>query len=561
MSETLDEFLDKKTEVETVPLISVEGIAAIGEIIREQTNRGFYANEIEQIMEGREFVNKRGKLAKRIKRNLKKLYGENIAPEAMSDIGNKANQYTLRDGTYKVEITRDLAGTVGAFGDDESCFQEGHENDHHLFAMDDNSDFYAVRIYRQTGSRLARSWGWDSGDGFVVFNAYGMTLYKIAKITSQALNQDMRQIQFNFDGWLNDRNCYAIGGDPKAVTLRAKCNPERYQNNGQQGYCTYCDNTIYDDDDFHMADNGGMYCRACWDDNFHRCNHCHIWHRREHVHLQRVRGLHGTQNICPDCLEHFILCVGCKIRCHSRHITETNLGALCARCIENDVLVCNDCDDHVFRSACQYWQEDDNGRSYVRPMCADCYQDRDDIRNGLSSTPDQSPVCTDCGRWIPLTINENGQCQPCAKYPGGWKRVICGICGNRHFHPLDPELYSSCDHCSQCYIVAKRENSEVRPAVIMDRPCAIFCSISDDYMNCVECVQERQISNVHLIAPTFNGVRFNGGGIENAPNVVPSGDVRIYAQTDDVGVGALPLAADDVVTWHLAPNREDTGGD
>lgn len=542
MSETLDEFLNKKTEVETVPLISIEGIAVIGDIIRTQTGRKFYNSEIEQIMEGREFVNKRGKLAKRIKRNLKKLHNENITPEAMSDIGNKANQYTLRDGAYTVEITRDLAGTVGMFGDSDSCFQEGHENDHHLFAMDDNSDFYAIRIYRQSGSRLARSWGWDSGDGLVVFNAYGMTLYKVAKIASQALKQDMRQIQFSFDGWLNERRCYAIGGDPEAVTFRAYCHPEQYQNDNHQGYCVHCDSTIYDDDNYHMSDGGDMYCSSCWREQFKRCDHCHSWYDREQIHLQSVRGLHGTQRVCPACRERYILCAGCNIRCHSRHITETNLGALCSRCIENETLVCNDCDDHVFQSACQYWQEDDNGRSYVRPMCADCYRDRDDVQHGLSSTPDQSPVCTGCGHWSPLTINEQGQCPLCVKYPGGWQSVICGICGETHHHPLDPELYSDCEHCSPCYTVARRNKPEVRPAVIVDRPCAIFCSLSEDYNSCVDCVQERQIGNVHLITPTFNGIGFNGGQMENAPNVIARGDVRLYVQSNDVGVGAEDTA-------------------
>ena len=493
MSETINEYLDKKTEVETVPLISGDGIAIIGDIIRTQTGRGFYPNEIEKIMEGREFVNKRGKLAKRIKRNLKKLYDLNIAPEAMSEIGNKANQYTLRDGTYTVEITRDLAGTVGMFGDSESYFQEGHENDHHLFAMDDNRDFYAVRIYRQSGSRLARSWGYDSGNGFVVFNAYGMTLYKVAKITSQALEQDMRQVQFSFDGWLNDRHCYAIGGEPKATTFSAYCHPGEHEDNDHQGYCCRCDGTIYEDDTYHMDDNGEMYCYDCWQENFHRCGYCHEWSLKDEVHLQSVRGLHGTQHVCNDCKYHYTLCAHCNIRCHDHHMTMTNLGDLCSRCIENETLICNDCGEHVFRSTCQYWQEDQGDHSLVRPMCADCHQDREDVQNGLSSTPDQSPVCTDCGRWSPLTINEQGQCQTCAKYPGGWKQVICGICGDTHFHPLDPDLFDTCDHCSQCYTVARRENPEVRPAVIVDRPCAMFCSLSDDHTNCSDCVQNKHI--------------------------------------------------------------------
>ena len=414
MSKSFKDNLDQKTAVETAPEISNDGVEVIHNIIMEHTDYHFYYGDMEQLLEGREFVNRRGKLSKRIKRNLKKMYNLSLPNEALTAIGNQAHRYTLRDGTYQVEVSQDLAGTVGLFGDSDSCFRDGHENGHHLVAMDEHPDFYAVRIFRESGSRLARSWGYDSGDGFILFNAYGITLNKVASLLSLALDQPMREVMFSFDGWLNDRSCFAIGGDARNTSYSAYCDPES-QREDDIGACEHCDNRLHDGEDYHMADWGDMYCEGCWSDLFHRCDHCHQWMESDINPFQSVRGRHGTQHVCMTCRDnYYTLCDHCDRRIHPIHMADgCDLGNLCQRCFDTKVAICPDCNGQVFQNDTQTWQEEHGDHNEFSGLCHSCYQDRNDAQQGLSSTPDQSPVCTGCGSWSPLSIKEDGRCSVC----------------------------------------------------------------------------------------------------------------------------------------------------
>jgi hypothetical protein len=465
-------------------------------VLEYHTPRCWYIEEVEVVMGGREFVNNRGKVAKRIRRNLKSKHEISISPEVVSEIGNIANRYTLREKQYTIELTRDLYGTVGNFGDDNSCFREGHENYHHLLAMDDRPDFYAVRVYNHHGSPTARSWAYDSGDGgLVLFNAYGVTLYKIAKLLGYALEEEFRQVSYNYDGWLNQRNCYAVGGDPEAKIFRVYIHPDEYEDQEGREYCCDCDreiNTEYDE--YMIADHGDVYCWPCWRRDRTQCRHCGNWHLDYETTFTDVYYFSDQQiAVCENCLHHYHPCENCGGRHRSRNMTEQEVGGallrLCGDCRRYRLGHCGQCEELHLNSNLKPWIEEGYIQEHV---CPDCY----DMRSGISATPGTSPICRDCGAWVPTTIGEDGRCQNCGDQGDTAETetadngsAMCGICGIVHEH----EFMHDCQHCHDCGEIATASGSDYIQIAVFDRPCARFCDdvVRNGNAACVPCVQHR----------------------------------------------------------------------
>ncbi len=63
------------------------------------------------------------------------------------------------------------------------------------------------------------------------------------------------------------------------------------------GYCSECDEPIYEGDEYHQTDNGQLLCESCYNDMFAECEMCgNVVSDDELVFLGDIR-------ICPDCLE------------------------------------------------------------------------------------------------------------------------------------------------------------------------------------------------------------------------------------------------------------------
>jgi hypothetical protein len=204
-------------------------MSAIRRLINDNTPQStITVTQFMAIAGGRERVNRQGKMSKRIKRNLFREYGIKLSDEVVQQIGNLMDQNSLSAREYMVEYTTDFEGTVGNFGDYGSCFRPGHEYEHHLWAMhklagQEPGNFSAVRVYRASGSRLARAWVYHAHDGAaVLFNGYGIPLDKIALLASKLDDIDPRLVELYGDLCINwTTKCEALGGTESSYRVNA----------------------------------------------------------------------------------------------------------------------------------------------------------------------------------------------------------------------------------------------------------------------------------------------------------------------------------------------------
>jgi hypothetical protein len=333
--------------------LSKEGFSLVCDLVRFES--GVTITEVET--DGREIVNRGGKIAKRIRNNMRRIHGVKLSDALVQEIGNIANNYTLSAGVYYVEYTQDMEATVGRFGDSNSCFQEGHENYHHLLAMDDDPDFGALRIYsddpdtaRHGSANLARAWTFtDPQDGaMVIWNAYGITLYKITLIASKAFGKPWRKVEISGDVYINNSQVYAIGGEKNRYYFSV--DPDSYRNNGPD--CYGCGRHIDTDWDWCHQDNDGDYwCQNCFGENFFTCDHCgyHIHNDNSYRHDIHTVGSNTVRlTVCDRCLDrHYHTCVHCKRNYHGEDVVERDGHAdrVCHNCIENHAYsICDICE-------------------------------------------------------------------------------------------------------------------------------------------------------------------------------------------------------------------------
>ena len=221
----------EKNTVSVDAVVRNTGMNEIRRLINDSHSRPFMTrSELLRIAGGRERVNRQGKMTKRIKRNLRRERNITLPDSVIEQIGNIMDQNSLTARDYIVEYTNDFDGTVGNFGDDGSCFQDGNEFHHNLLAMAANHrQFSAFRVYRANGDNLARAWAHHATDGAtVLFNGYGIALDKIALLASKLDDCEPRRVTLYGDICLNERDAEAVGGDQSQY--RFEIHPSRYRN-------------------------------------------------------------------------------------------------------------------------------------------------------------------------------------------------------------------------------------------------------------------------------------------------------------------------------------------
>lgn len=301
---------------ESVSLPSVIDIQGIEEIIRiVGMATGIYLTR--ELLDGYERVNSNGKLAKRIKRNLKRELDVNLPDYTLTGIGNTVNKWSLKDDIYLVEYIDDLLSIVGQFSDDDSCFQEGHQNYHHLLAMNDkHSGIQAFCVYRSTGSNLGRAWCYNAEDGAkVYFNAYGLHLDKIAKLAGVLHKMPERTgyIRSDQNIWLNNGgSAYIVGGDKDTENYRMDLqDPDSYAPHR----CDDCGRPIWDESNaIEFEDDGDYftYCSPCYRRMFWTCERCDTRMSQNSDIMQRINGSSQYSIVCLSCAqEHYSRCDHC----------------------------------------------------------------------------------------------------------------------------------------------------------------------------------------------------------------------------------------------------------
>ena len=288
---------------------------------------------IDRILGGREIVNSRGKIAKRIRNNMRREHGIAISPAVISEIGNLANNYSFPGGDHVIEITSDLMGTVGKFGDASSCFQPGGAYHSNLLAMIASDRCEALRVYSSEGDRVARAWiynGRESGENYrILFNAYGERLNKIADIMAAAIGGDPRPIDLNADIYINSSEGIIFGGGEDRRSYEIEIQP------GEN--CEDCERFLPEGEAIDYE--GDPYCYSCYHDRFVDCERCDLTIDRDDAYYE------GGANYCEDCEGEIMH--NCE-RCGDRFLREGESeigGDYCEDCASEIVYYCEDCGD------------------------------------------------------------------------------------------------------------------------------------------------------------------------------------------------------------------------
>ncbi len=426
----------------------------------------FYSKEefdlCESLLGGRETVNKRGKLAKRLRSNVKRELGYKLTPEQMSTIGNIAANHSTASGKFLYEDTNvmDMAHSSG-FGDDSSCFYleygSGH-NFHHRIAMEQDQDerFRLIKVYSKEDEPTARAFVYtDLSDGAqLVFNAYGaLSRIKIASILATDLDLGVsRKVQFTSDVYINDDGASAIGGDQDCESYHVRINVGDYvdQVHEYDEYsesCENCDQALDTEYGEYRIDEdtGSYYCEDCYLSIFTYCNDCNQEYDTRHTLFYDVGT--DSESVCETCYRNnYAECEECGNLDRLEDMDEINGAILCDSCQSSSTGNCVLCEE-------RYYPCEKSEREYCE-SCTDSLK-IELLRASESNCPtcftaDGRPfnnlvVCPDCRAGLHF------DCDDCRVHPLGTcanhYSVTKYVDTNKSYLRVNDQFPLTCDHC------------------------------------------------------------------------------------------------------------------
>ena len=385
--------------IEIAAMISTSGIAKVRTIIEGARERSA-AQQIEEsgesaisaypldwsaISAGNEIVNNRGKIAKRIKNNLRKEGIKLLDPE-ISEIGNIAANHSLQSREYVIEISAEIEDCIGQFGDGNSCFQSGGQYEAHGAAINGDPLFGMVLIYSGEGERLARALYYaPKSSGIILFNAYGLRLNQIADLFDQSPLEfgERRDCRISGDIYINEHSVFSFGIERDRINL--PLDPDDYDD-GER--CDDCGERL-DEDRYYNPDDysNTLYCGECYHERFWRCDKCDHDYDRESVTWSNVSGENWIDEVCEYCADDYYLeCKECgdlwlkddieNDLCDDCGIDCDDCGERCdiAESGENDL--CDECAIQRARSAINlpsiYCDCGERSAAEIGAICADC---------------------------------------------------------------------------------------------------------------------------------------------------------------------------------------------
>jgi hypothetical protein len=259
------------------------------------------------LISGRELVNKGGKLAKRLKNNMRREHGIKLDPSLISEIGNIAHNYSLAGGDHIIELTSDLENTAGSFGDSGSCFQSGGAYHNHLRAMEYSGDFLALRVYSGEGDRRARAWIYIGDHLPILFNSYGERLNKLADLYAAASEREIGKWQWiDLDSrlYINNGEGILIGGEGDREDYYIDCDPDDCNDYYEGEHCEDCGGAIADHE--LCEHEGDHYCEDCFHRLFSMCDNCEDYYTSDQmsdrpIHKIAASGRVIDRHYCEDC--------------------------------------------------------------------------------------------------------------------------------------------------------------------------------------------------------------------------------------------------------------------
>jgi hypothetical protein len=317
---TIRNLVDDERRVASEKLIGTKARLEIKKLIYDAVEVITY----DELFGGDELVNRSGKLAKRLKNNIKKTYDVKLPQDVLEQIGNVAYLDTLESGEYRVKLTGDMA-THGDFGDSGSCFLPGHENYHHFCGMDEDSRYFVIKVWRD-GKSFARCWAFvphsESGQVMVLFNSYGLVMDKMRNVVANAFPElrMFTEIGFDTDVYGNgDRCVFTVNGHT----------PERSSYYGDVSIgriCCSCDEVIEDGEEYEV--DGDYLCECCFNERYVLCTSCD----RPVEYGDEVNI--GWDAYCYDCAHSYhTRCDDCGEWIDNDFIHEDNGDDVCEDCL------------------------------------------------------------------------------------------------------------------------------------------------------------------------------------------------------------------------------------
>ena len=295
--------------------------------------------------------NSQGIFTKRLSKYFYDTYGVKFTPSQLETIGNHAKSNSIDNKNFNIAITRNFNWRSGDFGDHGSCFW-GDRNG--ARTMLDENGAYAVLFYKKGNnneryypkgySGYGRAWLVNIDDGFIIFNAYGISLQSVAHILFSISNSSYyRKIYLYNNGddtgilYINGSRGWIIGDIDKIKDLN------EYDLGWDESYstCDHCDRYIDEDDSYEV--DGYYYCEDCYYDLFKECDDCgKVVSKDSTYYIESCE-----KEVCENCYrENYFDCDDCDETYKNKeaNILENLDKTLCNNCTRN-YTQCEQCND------------------------------------------------------------------------------------------------------------------------------------------------------------------------------------------------------------------------
>lgn len=258
----------------------------------------------------------RGTFPKRAAAFWRKDCGLKCPQSFIAQLGDVARLHTPEFRTYFFRFVAEFDWQDGDYGDEGSCFWGDRSGARSL--MQENG-FRAVQFVSERGNGYARAWMKQMGAKWILFNAYGLTLTKMAQVLAGFWGVAYKNIRLrnsdNTTGLL-----YINGGQGVLLGNRSTIAPFNTIDFGMVnvGQCSECGQSL-DVNDFMQTVGNTLYCRDCFHERYIVCQSCdEIADREDSVSIE------NEGYVCESCYNYgdYTSCEFCGSSWHSHRIQE-----------------------------------------------------------------------------------------------------------------------------------------------------------------------------------------------------------------------------------------------
>jgi hypothetical protein len=253
------------------------------------------------------WVTRRGKLPKRIANFYYRTHAIKLPSGLVSQIGNLGHQHTSTGKTFHFQFVDRIDWEAGDFDDYGSCLFS--YNSDGLDAMIENGT-WAICFYEgDTYDGMGRAWLYNTGDFWIVWNAYGYETREVARMLAQFWGVGYERIALRNNGssdgqvYINSGAGFAVG--PHSVIR----NVNRFDFEWDVPYsyeCEGCGDGMTEDEQYLGPDYQSL-CWECFHEVAEQCNYC-----SEAFYKDGVKWV-GDYPYCLRCLDRkFSYCESCE---------------------------------------------------------------------------------------------------------------------------------------------------------------------------------------------------------------------------------------------------------